>query len=92
MSEAANPQKLGSWGGPVTHLPLVFRQLMYLTFLGFQDLLHLGAEGQVPGVTLGSREVSTPVLLNPRPSWAGPALPTLHLHPGLGPESRMSQE
>lgn len=84
MSEAVNPQKLGSRGGPVTHLPLALHQLVHLTLLGLQDLLHLGAERQVPGSALGSREVSAPVLWNLRPSRAGLALPTLHLHPGLG--------
>lgn len=84
MSEAVNPQKLSSRGGPVTHLPLALHQLVHLTLLGLQDFLHLGAERQVPGGALGSREVSGLVLRNLRPSRAGLALPTLHLHPGLG--------
>lgn len=72
-----NPQKLGPQGGPVTHLPVALGQLLHLMLLGLQDLLHLGAEGQVPGVTLGSREVSAAVLQDLRPTRAGPALPTL---------------
>lgn len=35
-----------------THLPLALSQLLRLALLGLQDLLHLGVEGQVPGVTL----------------------------------------
>lgn len=79
------PQKLRFWGGPVTHLPLALSQLFHLMLLGFQGLLHLSTEGQVPGVTLENREVSAPpILQNLRPNWAGPALPILHPYPGLG--------
>lgn len=76
--------EIGLPGKPVTHLLLALSQALHHAFLGLQDLLHLGAEGQAPGVALGSRKVSAPVLPNLRPSWAGLALPTLHLHPGLG--------
>lgn len=75
--------KLGSWGSPATHLPLALSQLLHFMLLGLQDLLYLGTEGQVPGVTLGSRVVLVPILQNWRPSRAGPALPTLHSYPGL---------
>lgn len=90
MSESVNPQKLSSRGGPITHLPLAFGQLFHLMLLGFQGLLHLSAEGQVPEVTLERREVSAPILQNLRPNWAGLALPILHQAWGTG--SRMSQQ
>lgn len=75
-------------GGPVTHLPLALSQLLHLTLLGLQDLLHLGAEGQVPRVALGSREVSDPAMQSLRHNQARPALPTLRLHLGLGAGSQ----
>ena len=74
-----------SRGALVTHLLLALSQPLHFTLLGLQHLLHLGAEGQAPGVALGSREVSAPhVWPSPRLSWAGSALPTCHLHAGLG--------
>lgn len=76
-----NPQKLGLRGGPVTHLPVALGQLLHLMLLGLQDLLHLGAEGQVPGVTLESRGVSAAALQDLRPTQAGPAPTTLHSSP-----------
>lgn len=60
MSERVTSQKLGSRASAVTHLPLALHQLLKFMLLGLQDLLHLGAEGQAPGVALGSREVSAP--------------------------------
>lgn len=84
--QTVTPQRLGPQASAVTHLPLAFCQPLKFTLLGLQDLLHLRAEGQAPGVALGSREVSAPALLLLSPSRAKPALPTLHLHlhPGLG--------
>lgn len=82
--QTVTPQRLGSQVSAVTHLPLAFRQPLKFTLLGLQDLLHLRADGQAPGVALGSREISAPALLLLSPSRAKPARPTLHLHPGLG--------
>lgn len=86
MSEHATSQKLGSRASGVTHLPLALRQPLKFTLLGRQDLLHLGAEGQAPGVALGSREVSALRAANckSQQGWASPPPAPLHLHPGLG--------
>lgn len=82
------PRILRNWasrGALVTHLLLALGQPLHLALLGLQHLLHLGAEGQAPGVALGSREVSAPpVWPSPRLSRPGSALPMCHLHSGLG--------
>lgn len=77
MSERATSQKLGSRASGVTHLPLALRQPLKFTLLGRQDLLHLGAEGQAPGVALGSREVSALRAANckSQQGWASPPPP-----------------
>ena len=83
-----SPQILRNWasrGALLSHLPLALGQPLHLALLGLQHLLHLGAEGQAPGVALGSREVSAPpVWPSPRFSRPGLALSACHLHPGLG--------
>ena len=90
MGVRACAQKSGSRGSAVTHLPLALSQPLKFTLLGLQDLLHLGAEGQAPGVALQSRQVSAPALHTLSPSRAGP--PHTPPHPGPGPGSRMPEQ
>lgn len=67
MGVRACAQKSGSRGSAVTHLPLALSQPLKFTLLGLQDLLHLGAEGQAPGVALQSRQVSAPGAAHSKP-------------------------